>query len=109
MTLVKPIPTRSEYRLYFSRTVVTDKMSTGDLLVVGRLVDGSVMVIVAQSGSTAENQIRWLFGLEANLFQFAAHPMEVDRELGFAARAILDELQIESKSQTEEWLETILD
>ena len=55
-------PTRSEHRMYFPTTEVSMCAAEGDLLVIGRRQDGSVLVIIAEGGSTVANQVRWLFG-----------------------------------------------
>ena len=53
-------PRRTEYRLYYSFTMFQELASEGDLLVVG--FDGeTVWMFVAEYGSTAENQLLWLF------------------------------------------------
>ena len=56
-------PKRTEHRLYFPSTTVSDCAAEGDLLVIGKRPDGSVLVIVAENGSTISNQIQWLFGI----------------------------------------------
>ena len=106
-------PDRSpEYRLYYPSTSVSEKMKAGDLLVIGLRTDGSVMIVVAQPGAAVESQIRWLFSLapEPQHALFAMNPImaEKDREIGFAARAILSELNIEIGLDKEDWLEQLL-
>ena len=104
-------PTQSEYRLYYPNTAVSESMTAGDLLVIGLRHDDSAMVIVAQQNTTAENQIRWLFGLEPDWVHFTVSeiPAEANRRLGFAERAILTEWQIEVKQEDTAWLERIQD
>lgn len=104
-------PTRSEYRLYFPTTAVSQCAAEGDLLVIGKSSDGTLMVIVAEQGSTIENQIQWLFG-----FSEDGHPgfsvkseIETDQtRLEFASRFILEQLGIEVEDRDETWLETML-
>jgi hypothetical protein len=55
-------PTRSEHRLYFPTNVVSDCAAVNDLLVIGTRPDGSVLVVIAENGSTVAGQVRWLFG-----------------------------------------------
>jgi hypothetical protein len=57
-------PTRSEHRLYFPRNSPLDRAEEGDLLVVAVRSDGSPLVVVAREGSSAEAQVRWLFGID---------------------------------------------
>lgn len=95
-------PTRSEHRMYFPTTEVSLCAAEGDMLVIGRRQDGSVLVVIAEGGSTIANQIRWLFG-----FSVLAHPgfsvkaeTESDQvKLEFASRLILDEIGIEQEEE----------
>ena len=92
-------PTRSEYRLYFPTTAVTERASEGDVLFIARRAEnkGTALVIVAPAESTAVNQLLWLFGIQGVLeTQFIlsdakAAPSGVD----FAVRYILEELGIQ--------------
>jgi hypothetical protein len=54
--------TRSEHRLYFPANAVMDQARAGDLMVIGRRPDQSVLLIVAEYGSTVASQVQWLFG-----------------------------------------------
>lgn len=103
-------PTRSEYRLYFPSTPPTAKASDGDLLIVARTPDDSLLILIAKSGSTAAAQIRWLFDLKVvqpNLFivtEIAANqPVP-----GFAGRFILEELGIDATPEAPDQLEILL-
>ena len=104
-------PIRSEYRLYYSPTSVTSRMTVDDLIVIGQRTDGSAMVVVAKAGTTAESQIRWLFKLDpetqAGLFAVGPIEHETDRKLNFASRFILSELNVEINVENEGWLERI--
>lgn len=103
-------PTRSEYRLYFPSTQVTAKASDGDLLIVARMPDESLLILIAKSGSTAEAQMRWLFDLrvvQPNLFTVREIPA-VEPVPGFAARFILDELGIDATPEAPDQLEILL-
>ncbi len=90
-------PPRSEYRLYFPTTTVSECAAEGDLLVIGRRPDSSVLVVIAENGSTIANQVQWLFGVTA-----PAHPgfsvreeleSEQDR-IAFASRLILENIGV---------------
>lgn len=90
-------PRAPEYHLYYSTNAVTEAMAVGDLLLIALQRDGSFLTIVTPAGG-AENQLLWLFGLEAPEGQNVSVQRldaEHDTELGFAARYILDELSIE--------------
>jgi hypothetical protein len=93
-------PTRSEYRLYFPTTSVSDRASEGDLAVIARRGNGTVLVAIADEGTTAENQLRWLFNLTGVGNQFQTREVShEDRRLGFAATHLLSQLGIETELQ----------
>lgn len=106
-------PTRSpEYRLYFRSNPVMEMVSAGDFLVVARRPSGELMIVVAAEGSTVENQLLWLFGIPAQEglgFEVAEIGNSRDLQIDFAARFILDELQIEIEEPDAEYLDTLLD
>ena len=43
-------PTRTEHRLYFPTTTASDCAAEGDVLVLGRRPDGSILVVIAENG-----------------------------------------------------------
>lgn len=103
--------TRTEHRLYFPTTTVSNCAVEGDLLVIGRSPDESVLVVVAENGSTIANQILWLFGLSD-----LSHPgfsiresleSEQDR-IEFASRTILEQIGIETVEPEETRLDEML-
>ena len=55
--------TRTEYRLYYQSVDVFNNMNEGDLLIICEINETSLCAIVAEGGSTKENQLRWLFNL----------------------------------------------
>ena len=84
-------PTRSEYRLYFPATAVTDRAGEGDLLVVARRPDDSLLIMVAQQGTTIESQITWLFGLpQTTLFHVKEITGSSDASISLVVSMILD-------------------
>ena len=90
-------PTRSEHRLYFPTTTVSECAAEGDLLVIGRRPDGAALVVIAENGSTIANQIQWLFGVSD-----LAHPgfsireeLETEQDrIAFASRLILENIGV---------------
>ncbi len=104
-------PTRSEHRLYFPTTTVSECAAAGDLLVIGRRPDGSVLVVIAESGSTIANQVQWLFGLTD-----LAHPgfsvreeLETDQDrVEFASRLILENIGVVVETREETYLDAML-
>jgi hypothetical protein len=103
-------PTRSEYRLYFSSTPVSEISSERDLLIIGRQPDNTVSVIVAPSDSTIENQLLWLFGLSGinDSFSTVEFKDEKDIELGFGSHYILEELGLSYNEPDENYLEIMV-
>lgn len=83
---------RWEYRLYFPTTRVSGVAAAGDLLVIGLLQDGRLLVIIADSDSGAANQIAWLFGVgQAQQQGFLVRPDldTVHDRVGFISRLVL--------------------
>lgn len=105
-------PTRSEYRLYFPDTTVSERANEGDLLIIGRRPDDSLLVIVAAFGSTYERQVSWLFGLGG--LQRTGYALKTEEEadrirMEFASRLILEQIGIEVEVQDQNFLETMLE
>jgi hypothetical protein len=97
-------PTRTEHRLYYPSTPVSEAAREGDLLVVGKRHDGKLLVLIARAGTTAENQIKWLFGLEldnAKPFSVVEIKDSKDTPLDIAAKFVLEELGIEVEPANE--------
>lgn len=105
-------PTRTEWRLYFKSNAVMEAAAAGDLLVVGRRPDGDVMFLIAPQGSTLENQIAWLFGLDGELgagFRYEGFGGEHDRGLDFVSNYVLEEIGIEPEEPEAERLDRVLE
>jgi hypothetical protein len=104
-------PSRSEHRLYFPSTPVSERTSEGDLLVICRRPDGGALVVVAEGGSTISNQVRWLFGAgDANGARYVVREelaTERDR-VAFASRAILESIGIAVDTPADNHLEEML-
>lgn len=102
----KNIPDRSsEYRLYFTKTSVTEKAEAGDLLIIGRKSDDSLMVIIAKEGTSFESQMFWLFGISDDLRSvFEVRAIKRNEQISFAAGLILETLGIEVAPAGDEWL-----
>ena len=102
---------RWENRLYFPTNLVTQNLAQGDLLVVARNTDDSLLVIVAEKDSTISSQLLWLFG-----FSGLAHPgfsvrgeleSEQDR-IAFTTRIILENIGIVVEAEEDTWLDKII-
>ncbi len=102
-------PTRSEYRLYYSGSDVLLAASAGDLVVVAQADDDHLAVIVASSGSTAEKQLLWLFGLSDVNCRFTVRDLtDSKKDIGFAGRYILSSLGFETEETAPDFLEELL-
>jgi len=102
-------PTRSEYRLYYPTTIMSDLAGIGDSLFIARRADGTLMMIVAVAETTVERQLRWLFDLQGNDDEaFSSHAISEQAELDFPVRIVLDELGIDIEEpeadQLDRWL-----
>ena len=103
-------PERTEHRLYFPTTAVSENSKKGDLLLIGEKPDGSVLVVVTKANSNIESQILWLFGLQQVGESFSTFEIEKEKDigLGFGPRFILEELGIPIKETNEKFLELML-
>ena len=105
-------PSRTEYRLYYPENEVTGLMKPEDLFFMATLRDGSALVVITPSGTTIQNQLLWLFGLDApsgDQFAFQDVARGPGAELGFAAKLILEELGIEVTEPEVDLLDTLLE
>lgn len=104
-------PTRSEYRLYFPDNDVSDRAKEGDLLLIAKRPDDTLLVMIAEAGSTLENQLLWLFGV-ADL----THPGFGIRDerasdgipVNFAARYILEQIGVVVERVEDNYLDRML-
>lgn len=102
---------RWEYRLYFPSNAVSQCTATGDLLVIARRPDNTLLAVIAENGTTIERQIMWLFGLLD-----ASHPgfsvrseLELDQDrIGYAARVILEQIGVEAEGEAPNYLDQML-
>ena len=98
-------PKRSaEWRVYYpaSASSVTSLIKSGDLLLLGKKVDGTLLIIIAEKDSTIENHLLWLFQLpEPSTTREIRLTSESDRNLDFVVRSILEFLGIEIETDTD--------
>lgn len=102
-------PNRSpEYRLYYKKNIVTQRMTAGDFCLIAARPDNTLLVVITPPNSTAEQQIRWLFGI-SELPNQGYKVQEVDnrREVRFIESMILEELGLEIRQDDERWLDLI--
>jgi len=104
-------PTRTEHRMYFPTTAVSVCASAGDELFIGLKPDNSILAIIAESGSTIANQIRWLFGIADTSHPGFSIREELESEqdrIAFTSRFILEQIGIEVEESEETFLEDML-
>ena len=100
----------SEWRLYYASNPVTEAMQEQDTLWLAISDDNLLYFIVAQKGSTSERQLLWLFGLVPQGESFISREIrENERELGFAARFILEKIGVEYEEAGADRLDTIIE
>ncbi|MGC1274050.1 MAG: type II restriction endonuclease [Planctomycetaceae bacterium] len=101
----------AEYRLYYPASAAMEKARPGDLLVVARRRAGDLLIIIADEGTTAENQIHLLFGLGGSglKFEIKSESETDELELGFVGRFILELLGIEIEETDENYLEPMVE
>lgn len=87
-----------EYRCYFPTNNVSTVAAAGDLLVVAQRPDDSVLVVIAQGGSTIANQVQWLFGVPHQREGFSVREtLETEQDrIHFASAFILEQLGIDA-------------
>lgn len=107
-------PKRSaEYHLYYSAASepVVLKAAAGDLLLIARTRQDTLLVIICPADSTTAQQLLWLFGLDLQTNGADAKALDVEhsRRLGFAARAVLDDLGIEFAGSEPDAFQQLID
>lgn len=105
-------PDRSpEYHLYYSTDLVNQFATAGDILVIAKRPDNTLLAIIAKSGTTIASQIQWLLG-----FSDLSHPgfsvrkdLETEKDrIEFASRFILESIGVDVHVSEETWLEEML-
>lgn len=87
-------PHRSpEYRLYYKDNPVTERIKSGDFLLVAKKKDNSLILVFTAPGSTAEFQLRHLFGIGIPESGFSAAIMP-EHTLLLPLKLLLEELGI---------------
>lgn len=101
--------TRTEYRMYFPTTAVSVCAAAGDELFIGLKPDNTVLVIIAEGGSTICSQLRWLFGLEeSERFSVRANLDSEQDRLAFASRLVLEQLGITVEESEDTFLDSLI-
>ena len=103
----------SEYRLYYPAAAeeVVRRSHAGDRLVLCMRTDRSLLALFCQEGSSIEQQLLWLFGLELtrseNIEQIDLRQTP-GRSLDIAARYVLELINVEVIETEDEWLDRLL-
>lgn len=102
---------RWEYRLYFPTNLASQCSAAGDLLVIAKRPDDTLLSIVAEKDTTIEKQILWLFGLSDISHPGFSIKSELETEqdrIGFAARVILEQIGVEPEDEAPNYLDQML-
>lgn len=118
-----------EYRLYYYESPVTELISAGDFLLIAKLKKelpsqggevrnkdlglrpGSLLMVFAKPGSSAESQLKVMFGLSDVGSSFTMGAVDAI-DLVLPLRSMLDGIGIELSagiSHEEEWLQKLID
>jgi len=104
-------PHRSaEFRLYYSKSAVTELLEEGDFLLVAKMRDGSLLMIFTPAKSTVESQLRLLFGIDRVNESFTPGTLD-SIQLLLPLRLMLEDLGVEvSRTETGDsaWLERLV-
>ena len=104
-------PTRSaEFRLYFRQSPVMEVAREGDLLVFAQLADGSLAAIVAAAGTSPDQKLRYIFGVNPDGTQksFEFDDSLGETEINFVKTEILEALGIEIRERADDYLGEML-
>ena len=102
---------RWEYRLYFPTTLVSERATQGDLLLIAKTQDETLIALLAEQGSTIEQQILWLFGYSDSIYEkfTICNNLESDaNKLSYAAKIILEYIGVELHDEADTYLEDML-
>lgn len=99
-----------EYRLYYNKNAVTELLGAGDFLLVAKMRNGSLLMIFTPAGSTIENQLRLLFGLNEVNESFTSGKLD-SFQLILPLRLMLEDLGVEvgrAEAGDDVWLEHLV-
>ena len=106
--------TRTEYRLYYKSVDVFENINEGDFLIICKIDETNLCAIIAEGGSTKENQLRWLFNLseisENNDANFRTIESSSETQLNHIGTTILEGLGFDASESIiqENYLDVIL-
>ena len=102
---------RWEYRLYFPTNAVSQCANAGDVLIIAKQTDDTLLAIVAEAETTIAQQVLWLFGVSG-----VSHPgfsvreeLETEQDrVEFTSRFILENIGITVRASEDTWLDDML-
>lgn len=100
-----------EYRLYYKDNIVTELIRPGDLFLIAKKTDGSLLMVFSPADSQCEYELRSLFDLPIQADEFKAAPVKSEILL-LPVRLLLEEIGLETKMKLPEeasLLEKMLD
>lgn len=105
-------PRAAEWRLFYQTNEVMDLAREGDLLLIARKVDNTLLTIIASGLSLTENQLTWLFNVdiqEGRGFVSNHIRAQEDKKINFPVQRILEELGIFHFDEPEDGLEQLVE
>ena len=103
-------PSRTEYRFYYSDNQAMQCASAGDLLIIAKQSDNTLLIIIAEKDTTIESQLILLFRLGENNESFHIKTdNEMLGQLDFTTRFILEQIGVEIEEEAPNFLETMLE
>jgi hypothetical protein len=97
--------------LYFPSNTVTLSAKSGDLLVIAKKPDDSLLAIIAEKDTTIARQMMWLFGfldLTQPGFSIRENLESEHDRIEFASRFILENIGISVETKADTWLEHMI-
>ncbi|WP_449121275.1 type II restriction endonuclease [Pseudomonas viridiflava] len=99
----------AEFRLYYKKSSVSERMQIGDFCVIALRPDKSLLLVFAPANSTAEQQLRWLFNIHGLPKKgFSLQSVDASRNVNITEASILEELGVEPRLDDERWLDEII-
>lgn len=102
---------RSEYRLYFPTNRVSQCATAGDLLVIAKQRNNTLLAVIAEKDTTIARQIMWLFGVSDLTHPGFSIREELETEqdrIAFTSRFILETIGVVVETAEETWLDAML-
>ena len=102
---------RYEYRLYFPTNLVSQCASEGDILIIAKQHDNTLLAIVAEAETSIAQQLIWLFGFSGEAYPRFSVRSELENDqdrIEFASRFILESIGIYVEEEETTFLDDML-